>query len=402
MASTLLVTTAATLCWSYAVAFHSHVHTIKSAASSHAPPPAVATLYLLKEAAQQTGAVCLDGSPAGVYIVRGSVSKWVVYQQGGGWCSSDENCAARANTTLGSSTTYPANSTTVMLENSYLSNDPAVNPLYDWTKVYMSYCDGSSQTTDLEAPVVYNGQSVYHRGARIIRALIPFLLNEGLAAASQVVVTGCSAGGLSTYLHADKWSAALPNASVVAMPDSGFFLNYPLSNSSYFPANTSYPWRMWWTWSHNASGALPPACLARFDPSDAWLCMFAENVAPTLTTPTFALQSYHDSYQIGSIAHLNASDPADAAGINAYGLLLAQRLQAQLVDSDALHGAALDACTHHCGPTSWANIYFDNTTSQSEAFTSWYAAPNGPGSGRALWLQNASFPCDACCKPPPA
>eukprot|EP00035_Acanthoeca_spectabilis_P012007 m.211954 g.211954 ORF g.211954 m.211954 type:complete len:139 (+) comp15501_c0_seq1:3066-3482(+) len=62
------------------------------------------TLVIMNEAVAK-GAVCLDGSPGGYYIRPGTPnnSRWVVFHQGGGWCTNDEGCAARANTALGSS-----------------------------------------------------------------------------------------------------------------------------------------------------------------------------------------------------------------------------------------------------------------------------------------------------------
>jgi hypothetical protein len=64
-------------------------------------------LVLLKDAVQ-AGAVCLDGSPGGYQIRQGKPGnkRWVVFHQGGGWCRSDEICAARASTSLGSSKYY--------------------------------------------------------------------------------------------------------------------------------------------------------------------------------------------------------------------------------------------------------------------------------------------------------
>jgi hypothetical protein len=60
-----------------------------------------------------------------------------------------------------------------------------------------------------------------------LKAVQSFLTSPGgaLDGAAEVVVSGCSAGGLSTYLHADEWAAALPAARVTALPDSGFFLS---------------------------------------------------------------------------------------------------------------------------------------------------------------------------------
>jgi len=88
------------------------------AVAAQPTPPDVATLTLLSDAARDAGAVFLDGSAAAYYLVKGDPSKWIVYQQGGGWCSSFHDCALRANSTLGSSTTYPATSTTVCVPSS--------------------------------------------------------------------------------------------------------------------------------------------------------------------------------------------------------------------------------------------------------------------------------------------
>ena len=65
--------------------------------------------------------------------------------------------------------------------------------------------DGGSQTGDLSAPVAVPGKgTIYYRGARVIRSLISnFLANStvGVSKATDVVISGCSAGGLSTFFH---------------------------------------------------------------------------------------------------------------------------------------------------------------------------------------------------------
>jgi len=46
--------------------------------------------------------------------------------------------------------------------------------------------------------------------------------------ADHVILTGASAGGLATYLHADYVRTLIPRAtSLHAMPDAGFFLDIP-------------------------------------------------------------------------------------------------------------------------------------------------------------------------------
>ena len=74
-------------------------------------------------------------------------------------------------------------------------------------------------------------QTIYYRGRAILDAEIASLLQDrGMSQATDVVVSGCSAGGLATYLHCDKWATAIINATadkakVVCMPDSGFFID---------------------------------------------------------------------------------------------------------------------------------------------------------------------------------
>jgi hypothetical protein len=217
-------------------------------------PPNV-SLVVLEDAARATGAVSLDGSPGALYLdLRPPSTKWIVYQQGGGWCSSTEACRERANSTLGSSALLPRWSTEVMREGDYLSNDPSINPeMYDWNHVYLPYTDGFSQTGDVEEPIQtgppYNA-TIYYRGARVRLAQQEYLRAAGLDAATEIVIAGCSAGGLSVYLHVDSWAAAFPAARVTGLADSGFFFNYDYATgkpgtsgqpgSPNFPSNASY------------------------------------------------------------------------------------------------------------------------------------------------------------------
>jgi hypothetical protein len=157
---------------------------------------------------------------------------------------------------------------------------------------------------------------------------------------------------------------------------------------------------MWWLYEQLAgnTSALDARCLARQAPGSEWLCLFAENVAPLLTSPVYALQSYYDSYQTTAIANVpNTSAPGAAAAVNAFGALLNARAKASLFGAGAAaHGAALDACHHHCGDdgTVWPAVLFDhNETAQSAAWAAWYARAGGA----PLAEQVATFPCDWCC-----
>jgi hypothetical protein len=93
-------------------------------------------LVKLTEAVNKTGAVCLDGSPGAYYIRRGvpENKRWVVFFEGGGWCTSDASCAGRAKGHLGSTTGY---NSTVAMPDWYEGSQLYASPLFkDATLVY--------------------------------------------------------------------------------------------------------------------------------------------------------------------------------------------------------------------------------------------------------------------------
>lgn len=108
------------------------------------------TLYLL-DANTYPLAKCLDGSQPGYYHSAGWGSgsdSWVIHTQGGGWCNSDSDCAGRAKSPLGSSTSWGKSGCDASTRTSspvcyadggdsgMISNSSATNPLlYNWNKV---------------------------------------------------------------------------------------------------------------------------------------------------------------------------------------------------------------------------------------------------------------------------
>ena len=72
--------------------------------------------------------------------------------------------------------------------------------------------------------------------------LTDLIANHGLSQVKTFILTGGSAGGLSTFLHldhvADRIHAVAPTAKVVGKPDCGFFLDH--GNDGFAPANVTY------------------------------------------------------------------------------------------------------------------------------------------------------------------
>jgi hypothetical protein len=196
-------------------------------------------------------AKCLDGSPA-YYYLRNATSaagadKWVIHIQGGGWCSTPESCASRAQTNLGSSLDSKTHETRVQDLNlvhgcqnnrwcgALMVNDPETNPYaHDWNAVLLRYCDGASWIGSVAEPVAGpEGEKLFYRGKHNLEAVFTDLVKKhSLGKATEVLIGGDSAGGLATFLHIDTMAdyiheanavAGLAKATVLGMPDSGFW-----------------------------------------------------------------------------------------------------------------------------------------------------------------------------------
>lgn len=66
-------------------------------------------------------------------------------------------------------------------------------------------------------------QTIYFRGRRILETIFDELATTAnLGAATEFILSGCSAGGLSTFLHADRVQSWLPaGVKFGAVPESG-------------------------------------------------------------------------------------------------------------------------------------------------------------------------------------
>jgi hypothetical protein len=247
---------------------------------------------------------CLDGTPGGFYVYgNGSTnSKWYIHHTGGGWCSTRvgyqqgstaDNCHHRKFTMMGSSSDKFYGPTIEDFGGDYGSGDPAKNPMmHDWNKVKLIYCDGGSFSGRNQSVA----NDLHFKGSFILEAIIDTLKAEyGLGHASDVVVSGGSAGGLATYLHVNQWRDSLPLSTfVVAMPDGGFFLDWASSKPDTSAHSYAYELRADFQ-DFNAS--VNKECIAATKSSgiDESVCMFAEHTVAFIRTPLFALQSVVDS-----------------------------------------------------------------------------------------------------------
>ncbi|ONM59963.1 Pectin acetylesterase 12 [Zea mays] len=178
-------------------------------------------LTLIQSAAAK-GAVCLDGSLPGYHLHRGfgsGANSWLVNLEGGGWCNDRSSCVFRKGSRRGSSNHMERQ----LQFTGILSNKPEENPdFYNWNRVKVRYCDGGSFTGDGSDAAA----GLYFRGQRIWQAAMDDLMAQGMRYANQALLSGCSAGGVSTILHCDEFHGLFPsNTRVKCLADAGMFLD---------------------------------------------------------------------------------------------------------------------------------------------------------------------------------
>jgi hypothetical protein len=319
----------------------------------------------------------------------------------------------------------------------YQSSEMEHNSLmHDWNYIQMKYCDSTSYAGDA---VLYDqdGKKQYFMGRHIRDAAIDSILKMGMNTATEVVISGCSAGGLALYLGLDDMASRIRRANasttVRGLIDSGFFADHK-GGKEYQPRFPNWPeavvdGELNWAEAmrriyvaRNISSGTNPGCLNKKGDNIAD-CFFAKNLAPHLRTPVFSAQPKFDQWQIWHVL----GKPFVVDAVNQFGnTLMEDLIGTQLQKWE--DGAFVDACTHHCrscstmGTDTWSS---NKTTSSIEhltpdrAFKRWYewletadAAEYGNPNvrefvtsyGKTLthvsthfYLQEGMYPCLTCC-----
>jgi len=337
-----------------------------------------------------TGALCLDGSPAGYYLTQTEgVSTWIIDFQGGGMCMSEDDCLQRSTTELGSSTTwpkywYPTSLLSMAEESGFISSSTWTNPkLAAWNKVRVQYCDGDLYSGNRIEPYTHNGTTLYFRGKSIVESVFDDLAARfALFNATEIIITGCSAGGISVYLHIDWIRQRIPaHIKVSAAPDSGYFMDIP--NYKGFKNTTA--WEVART-LHNTT-FLNEKCTKGKKGADVGLCIWPSHTAKYISKdiPFYVINSLTDSYQIAHSVQLecfqqglfvstlqNCTKKENQAVLQFRKTMLSS-LESSILTSPK-NGAFLISCLTHCGAC--LDPFWDYATIQStqlhQAFESWY------------------------------
>ena len=167
--------------------------------------------------APSTGAVCGNGSQYKFFVNRvPNTRNTIVYMEGGGACWDYASCSGQTGVRGARNPNGIPDDYMSLLNPGTSLVSPFVVRVHPWSSVktqrwnmiYVPYCTGDVYTGDKVA--VYSdesGQSAplvwYHNGARNTRAVVAWM-KERLPRPTQMLSTGCSAGGigsLTNYAH---------------------------------------------------------------------------------------------------------------------------------------------------------------------------------------------------------
>jgi len=320
-----------------------------------------------------------------------------------------------------------------------MSDDCDVNPDFcNFNRVHMGYCDGTSFSGNRDEPLVVTGlngkkKPLYFRGKRIIDATLETLLSLGLGNAERVLLTGCSAGGLATFLHTDYVHSQLqsiaPNLKQFrSAPVSGFFLLHnTVENKPVYPNEIREIFNI-----ANSTNGMNERCIKALEEEDRWKCHFAEMAYAYTQSPIFPLNSALDSWQTVCIytAVLSPDFPNETKGLpglcnaapgwqncaldpemcnghqitamNQYIEDFKQDMQGKSTFMKNGNGAFIHSCHTHCEAQGdqWNEFAIGGITMQ-QAFSKWWQSDNDPATvhsySSCLYKSTSPYMCNPTC-----
>jgi hypothetical protein len=171
------------------------------------------------------GPICIDGTPLTAFHQQREAKKLLIVLDGGGACVQDSyRCSFQADENPPGDNGIFADSFAGIID----------NPFAEWSKVFVSYCDGSvwsgdNEVVDANFP---SGPVRYHRGIRNLTAALD-LARDLHPNAKQVVLSGISAGGYGVINFAPSVYRLTfpPSARLSVLNDSGPGLTNPAFGS---------------------------------------------------------------------------------------------------------------------------------------------------------------------------
>ena len=242
--------------------------------------------------------------------------KWIIFFEGGGGCSSFQECNDRwlqyggpEPNPLMSSLQY----TDEVIGRDLLSANLSINPVFhNFTRVLVPYCSQDAFLADRNNPVhnatsghIVNGttfdnttdaDNFIYKGKVIFQAVFEELISDyGLANASKIVLAGSSAGGLGVLNHLSWVEKTLLEMTPLPTPPE---LMAILDSSWFIMFNDNHA--VSWTPDIAMAFNLPDACndfTLGVSCCTSPACLFSKNLVNT-NASIFAVSSTHDIFTL--------------------------------------------------------------------------------------------------------
>ena len=241
-------------------------------------------------------AVCMDGTLPGYYLREGfgiGKHKWIIHLHGGAWCYDLSSCLKRRGTILGS-TGHSAKENITTFFHGILSKNSKINPnFYNWNIAVLSYCDGGLFSGNRKKSVSGKGREFHFRGRSILKSLIHDLRHKFLHEATDVVLSGTSAGGLALVLQGDFIRKQIPsNVKVRGLIDAGLFLDQSALRGK---SIARHQFKALYSLHRPI---LNKACLESFSKKERYLCLFPQYTIKFVKLPLYIVNSLYDHWQL--------------------------------------------------------------------------------------------------------
>ena len=266
-------------------------------------PLSESTIYLTLLDEKYDEARCMDGTKSGYYYQASSQSseskKWVLYLFGGGECDNMYSCQYQLNTSLGSSNYFAANYSSS--SGWYLASDYCpYNPGFcNWNHVGVPYCSQDLHSGRVTVPTE-DTWGLYFSGHIILKSILDDLdLLYNFNEATEIVVTGASAGGIGVWMNVDYIQERYPNARVTAATIAGYYfyatyydgVNHtdPGGMADFRESGIKSAYKLYDAYvDESCKKALEDK---KLDPS---ACMLSNNSFPYIEVDSFAIQAQTD------------------------------------------------------------------------------------------------------------
>jgi hypothetical protein len=310
-------------------------------------------------------AICRDGSTTGIGVrLRPGSKKLAIYLEGGGACFHPDSCNINALFANFSASAFQS-WTTGAGASGIFDATRSDNPFQDWNMVYVPYCTGDVHAGNKEH-VDVPGNSPKNQMFVGFRNVSRYLqrLEPTFADATDVVVTGISAGGFGAAFNYDQVASAFCHANVMLIDDSG-----PPMSDAYMSTCLQARWNELW----NLDGTVPADCTDCRRPDGSGLSQYLPYIVKKYPKNRLSLISANMDGIISLFFGYGTNDCQGLSGTSAgmSGVMFQaglEELRASHLSGSPNLGTYIIASTSH----TWLNgLAFYNTTVSGMSLPEW-------------------------------